>query len=90
VDLRRLNVHAADQHSIGPGEIGLSRLADVLVDEPDRPRLRHVGGDQQQALRWHERPHPFHQPIGMIEGAKRGGIARENAQYPAPVRDWDR
>jgi hypothetical protein len=90
VDLRRLDVHAADQHGVGPGEIGLGRVAHVLVDEADRPRLRHVGGNQQQALRRHERAHPFHQPIGMIEGAKRGGVARENAQYPAPVRDLDR
>jgi hypothetical protein len=90
MDLRRLDVHAAHQHGVRPGQIGIARFAHVLVDESDRPLLRHVGRNQQQTLRRHERAHPLHQPIGVIEGAEGGGVVRKNAQYPAPVLDWDR
>ena len=37
VDLRRLDVHAADQHDVGPGEVGGGGRRDILVDEADRP-----------------------------------------------------
>ncbi len=90
VDLRGLDVHAADQHGVGPGEIGVGRLADVFVDEADRPSLRHIGRGHEQALRRHERAHAFHQPVGVVEGAERGGVVRKNAQQPAPILDWDR
>ena len=59
-----------------------ARLADVLVDEAHRPAFRHIGRDQQQALRRHEGAHAPHQPVGMIEGAESGGVMRKNAQHP--------
>ena len=90
VNLRRLDVHAADQDDVGPLEFGGGRLADILVDEADRPPFRHIGRDQEQALRRHEGAHPLHQPIGVVEGAERGRVVRENAQDPASVLDWDR
>ena len=90
VDLRRLHVHAADHDDVGPFEFGGGRLADVLVDEADRPVRRHIGRDQQQTLRRHEGAHALHQPIGMIEGAEGRGVVRENAQYPPLIPDWDR
>ena len=90
VNLRGLDVHAADQHGVGPGEIGVGRLSDVLVDEADRPRLRHIGRDHQQALRRHEGAHAFHQPIRVVEGADGGGVVRKNAQQPALILNWDR
>ena len=86
----RLDVHAADHHDVGPFELGGGRLADILVDETDRPPFRHIGGDQQQALRRHEGAHPFHQPIGVVEGAEGGRVMRKNAQDPTSVLDWDR
>src|ERR687887_650535 len=48
-DLRRLDVHPAHQHGIRPGEVSGARFADVLVDEADRPLLRHVGRNLQQS-----------------------------------------
>ncbi len=87
VDLRGLHVHAADHHHIGPGEIGGGRGVDVFVDETDRPALRHVGGDQQQPLRRHERPHALHQPVGVVKSAEGRGVAREHTQDPPLVSD---
>ena len=52
--------------------------------------FRHVGRDQEQALRRHEGAHPLHQPIGVVEGTERGRVMRKNAQDPASVLDWDR
>ena len=79
-DLLGLDVHAGDQHDVGPGEIGVGRGADVLVDEADLPAFRHVGGDQQQPLRRHERPHPVHQLVGVLERAEGRRIGRKHAQ----------
>ena len=78
-DLRLLHMHAADEHRVGPGEIRVGRLAEVLVDEAHLPALRQVGGDHQQALRRHEGLH-VHQRVGAREGAERGGVGGEDAQ----------
>ena len=90
VDLLALHVHAADQDDVGPFELGGGGLADILVDEADRPSFRHVRRDQEEALRRHEGAHPLHQPIGVVEGTERGRVMRKNAQDPASVLDWDR
>ena len=42
-----LDVHAADEHGLGPGEILGRRRLDVFVDEPHLPVGRQVGRDQQ-------------------------------------------
>ena len=83
--LRGLDVHGRDHDGIRPAELGRGRRPDVLVDEAHFPGRRHIGRDQQQPLRRHERPHPAHQPVGMVEGAERRGVARKHAQNPALV-----
>jgi hypothetical protein len=45
VDLLDLDMHAGDQHNIGPGEIRIGGGSDVFVDEANRPALRHIGCD---------------------------------------------
>ena len=84
-DLRRLDVHAADQHHIGPVEIGAARPRDVLVDEPHLPLRRHIGRDQQQPLRRHESAHVVHQTIGVRKRAERRRVSREHAENSACV-----
>ena len=76
-DLRRLDVHAADQNHIGPVEIGAARPRDVLVDEPHLPLRRHIGRDQQQPLRRHKSAHAIHQPVGVRKRAERRRISRK-------------
>ena len=49
--------------------------------------LGQIGGDEQQALRRHERAHAFHQVVSMIEGPEGWRVARENAQDAAPIVD---
>ena len=90
VNLRRLDVHAADQDGIGPGEIGGAGRPDILVDEADRPWLGHVGRDQQQALRRHEGAHPPEQVIGVGKRAERGRIGRKYAKDPAGIAGGQR
>jgi len=90
VDLRRLDVHAADHDDVGPLEFGRRRAADVLVDETDRPAFGHIGRDEEEALRRHEGAHALHQAVGVVERAKSGGVMREDAQHPALVPDRDR
>jgi hypothetical protein len=60
VNLSCLDVHAADEDDIGPGEIGGGCRRNVLVDETHRPVFRHVGRNDKQALRRHECPHVVH------------------------------
>jgi hypothetical protein len=85
VNLRRLNVHAADKDDIGPGEIrGAGRL-DVLVNEADRPWLGHIGRDQQQALWRHERAHAAEEMIGVRERAERGRVGGKHAENSACI-----
>ena len=79
-DALALDMHPADKHRIGPGEIRRRGLAHVFVDEPHFPRRRQIGGNDEQALRRHERPHPIHQRIGILERAERRRIAREDAK----------
>src|SRR5207248_5853095 len=81
-DLLSLDMHAGHEHDVGPGKIGFARRSDVLVDEADRPGLRHVGGDQQQPLRRHESFDAVHQLVGVLEGAEGGRVAWEYAQHP--------
>jgi hypothetical protein len=90
VDLRGLHVHAAHCNYVGPFEIGGRCARDVLVDEAHRPSPRKIGGDQQQALRRHERAHALHQAIGVTECAESRRVMREDAQHPALVRDGNR
>ena len=66
-DLRRLNVHAAGEDRIRPGEVGGRGRPDVFVDETDLPFCRHVGRDQQEPLGRHECAHTGHQLVGMGE-----------------------
>ena len=90
VDLFGLDVHAADQHDVGPREVGSGRRRDVLVHEPHRPAVRHVGGDQQQPLRRHERLHAVHQLVGVLERAEGGRVGRKHAQHPTFILHRDR
>lgn len=70
VHLAALDVHAADEHGFGPAEILVGRDADVLVDEANVPVLGHVGSDQQQPLRRHERLHAVGERVGIFERAE--------------------
>ena len=82
-NLPGLDVHAADQDHVGPGNVGFGRGRNVLVNEADRPAFGHIGRDQQQSLRRHERTHVMHQPVGMGKSAERRRVNRKNAQNPA-------
>src|ERR1051325_3330055 len=63
-----------------------SRRAPVLVDEPHLPRLRQIGGDDQQALRRHEGAYAAaEEPIGMVERAERARVPGINAQDSSRV-----
>ena len=84
-DLRRLNVHAADKHGIGPGEIGGARRRDIFIDEADRPLFGHISRDQQKPLRRHESAHPPEQMIGMRERAEGRRIGRKHAEDAARI-----
>ena len=90
LDLRLLDVHAAHQHHVGPGEVGLGRARDVLVDEAHRPGVRHVGGDQQEPLRRHEGAHPAHQRKGMLERAERRRVGGKHAEDAALAPNGNR
>jgi hypothetical protein len=90
VDLRRLDVHAADQHHVRPGKVGLARRAEILIDEADRPPLGQIGCDHQKPLRRHERAHAPHQRIGVRERAERVRVGREYAEDPALIPDGKR
>ena len=70
VHLLALDVHAADEHGLRPFEIFFGGGADVLVDEAYRPIRRHIGRDQQNALRRHEGLDARGQGIGVFEGAE--------------------
>ncbi len=88
-DLLRLNVHAADENHVGPGELRRLRPSHVFVDESNVPALREPGGHDQQALRRHEGANPTHQRVGMGKGAERRAVCRKNAENTALVRDRD-
>ena len=89
-DLAALDVHAADEHGLGPGEIRVAGRRDVFVDEPDLPAGRQGGGDQQQALRRHEGLHAVGHVIGVFEGAERGRVARKYTQDFSERLSWIR
>ncbi len=88
--LRGLDVHGRDHHRVRPGEFGRGRRPDVLVDEADLPGFRHIGRDQQEALRRHEGPHPAHQPVGVVEGAEGRRVARKDTENPTLIPDRNR
>ena len=50
---------------------------------------RQVGRDDQQPLRRHEGADAGHQRIGVVEGAERGGVVREDAEDAPDVLDFD-
>ena len=82
MNLRRLDVHAADEHGVGPGEVLGACRRDILVDETDPPWLGHIGRNQQKPLRRHERAHPPEQVISMRkrpEGRRIGGKYAKDA-----------
>ena len=89
-DLRRLHVHAAHHDDIGPLEIGVARTLHVLVDEADRPALRHVGRDQQQPLRRHEGAHLVHERERVRESAERRRVGGKHAKDVASTTDRNR
>ena len=70
-DLLGLDVHAGDKHDVRPGKVRRGRECDILVDEADRPILRHVGRDQEETLRRHERLYPVHQLVGVLKAFRR-------------------
>ena len=81
LDLAALDVHAGDEHGVGPAEVRVAGGGDVLVDEPHLPALRQVRGDHQQALGRHERPHaPAEEGVGVLERAERRRIAWRDAE----------
>ncbi len=65
-----LDVHAADQNDVCPGQFCVAHRSDVLVDEADLPSLRQVGSDDENSLWWHEGPHPVHQWVGILKRAE--------------------
>src|SRR5262249_19565715 len=79
VDLLRLNVHPGYENDIGPREVFTTCRSHVLVGKTDRPTLRQVAGDQQQALRRHERLRTGHWEC-VAERPERGCIGREDAE----------
>jgi hypothetical protein len=85
VDAVALDVHAGNQHHIGPGEVLRRRAPDVLVDEADVPRSGNEGGDDQNPLRRHEALDVAHEQKRVVEGAEAVAVTREHAQNPAPV-----
>jgi hypothetical protein len=83
-----LDVHAADEHRVRPVELAIVGRADILVNEPNFPAFGQIGGDQQDALRRHERLHA-HQLVGMLEGSERRRVAWKDAQDMACMSDDD-
>ena len=83
LDLAPLDVHAADEHHVGPGEIRLGRAGHVLVDEADLPVLRQGRGDDQQPLRRHEGLHAVGQLVRIVEGAEGRRVPGRHAQRAA-------
>src|ERR671919_1520657 len=88
LEVRTLNMHAADENHIGPLIISRCCRADVLVHEADVPLARQVGGDDQETLRRHEGPHAPQKGIGMMKGAKGAMVLGKDAQH-APSMMWD-
>ncbi len=80
VDLPTLNMHAADEHGIGPGEIAVLGRLHILVDEAHIPMFRQGGGNDEQALRRHESFDACRELIGIFKGAEGGRVAREDAE----------
>src|SRR5262249_35239920 len=80
IHLLTLDVHAADEHDLGPGEIVLGCRPDVLIDEANLPLLGQIGRNQQQTLRRHEGLHAVGQRIGVFERTKRRSITRKYAE----------
>ena len=83
LNLFPLDVHAGGEHDVGPAQVVLRGGPDVLVDEPDFPAGRRQRGDEQDALRRHERLDRAHQWESVVECGKRPGVLREEAQNPA-------
>jgi hypothetical protein len=77
-----LNMHAADEHRVCPVELAIVGRADILIDELDLPAFGQIGGDQQDALRRHERLHA-HQLVSVLERSERWRVARKDAQDAA-------
>jgi len=69
-NLPTLDVHAADENGIRPGELRILRRTDVLVDEAHVPRPRQIGGDNENALRRHEGENPPFDWVGVLERAE--------------------
>ena len=63
-----LDMHAAHENRIGPGEIRIVGRREVLVDEPKLPVLRQRGGDDEKPLRRHEGARVAPERKGMLEG----------------------
>ena len=80
VDEATLDMHAADEHRIGPQEVGVRCLSDILVDKTNVPMRREVGRDHEQALRRHERLGVVSKMVGVFERAKGRLVMRKHAQ----------
>lgn len=69
-NLRCLNMHAADHHGVGPGELGFGCGRNIFVNNANLPGGRHVGSNYQEPLGRHEGPDAPHQPISMLKRAE--------------------
>ena len=75
-----LDMHAADEHRVGPGKVLRLCRVYVFVDEPDLPAGRHRRRDDQQALRRHEGTQIAGNVIGIVERTQGWFIAGKDAQ----------
>src|SRR5262249_54520215 len=75
-----LDMHAADEHRIGPSEVlGLCWI-DVLVDKPDLPTRRQRCRDHQQSLRRHEGAQAAGNVVGVFKRTQGRLVARKYAK----------
>src|SRR5580700_11328874 len=79
VDGAALDMHAADEHYVGPDEIAGTGGGHILVDEADFPVLRQCRSDHQKPLRRHEGARAA-KAVSMFECAEGSRINRRNAE----------
>jgi hypothetical protein len=82
-DAAPLHVHAAHEDCVAPREVGVCRRTDVLVDNAHLPSARQVGGDEEEALRRHERADAGQEVVRVLERPERRCVGREDAEDPS-------